>query len=56
MSKEDFFEWLYEEIVEAIYEAYVAGCSIEDIAEDWGVEKEFVQRIILEREESKIRH
>lgn len=53
--RDNFILWLYEEIIDLICEAYESGVSIEEIAEEWEIDKEVVMRIILEKEKNKVK-
>lgn len=50
--EDDFFIWLYEEIINNIYEAYIQGIPIEDIAKEWEIDRETVIHIILQKEDN----
>ena len=51
--RDDFILWLYEEIIDLICEAYESGMSIEEIAEEWEIDKEVVMQIIMEKKQGK---
>lgn len=47
--EDDFFIWLYEEIMNNIYEAYIQGIPIEDIAKEWEVPEEAIIQILINK-------
>lgn len=53
--EDDFFIWLYKEIVNNIYEAYIQGIPIKEIAKEWEIDEDTVLYIILQKEENIIR-
>lgn len=53
--EDDFFIWLYEEIIDNIYEAYIQGIPIGEIAREWEIDEDTVLHIILQKEENIIK-
>lgn len=53
-EKDDFFEWLLEEIEDLIFEEYQNGVPIDEIALDWETDRQTIEAIILRKSGGKL--
>jgi len=53
-EKDDFFEWLLEEIEDLIFEEYRNGVPIDEIASDWETDRQTIEAIILRKSGGKL--
>lgn len=49
MERDNFLEWLVNEIIDIILDEYFNGVPVEEIAEEWEIPLEVVQEIILSK-------